>query len=578
MTSVLVDHLWQSTLFALAAAVLTQLLHNNAARCRFWVWLAASMKFLIPFSWLTLLGSQLVSHAAISAPLVPASFATVVQQIADPLGTPEVIMHAPPPTSLRIGELLVVIWVAGCVALGARWLTRWLRIKDAARSATPAPVEAPIEVRSTPLLWEPGVVGILRPVLLLPEGISARLTPSQLQAVIAHELCHVRRRDNLTAAMHMVVEVLFWFHPLVWWIGARLVDERERACDEAVVELGNEPQTYAEGILKVCQFYMESKLACVSGVSGASLKKRIEDIMSHRMTAHLTSLKKILLASVTAAALVLPVIVGLVTAPRVIAQTPGATSDSTPSGSAPFDSIRITKAPGKGSAGIGTDNNDMLIVRNRSLRTVIAFAYDVDRGSVVGGPDWLDKQAYDIEAHARTAVKSGNDMLPLMKTLLADRFGLQLHPDVRPLPAFVLSVDQGSSKLSSSPAFSSELSGGHHPNPGIWANDDVFVATYITLKAFTQDLSLNMGGPVLDQTGLSGTYDFTLRGPRTPEALPAEVQEQLGLHLAAVTAPINVIVVDDVHQPTLGVQPVAASSANAPVGALVSQAAARRAQ
>jgi uncharacterized protein (TIGR03435 family) len=569
VTPVFVDHLWQSTLFALAAAVLTQLLHNNAARCRYWVWLAASIKFLIPFSWLTLLGSRLVSHAAIPARLVPASFATVMQQIADPLGTPGVIMHAPPPTGLRIGEWLAVIWMAGCVALLARWLTRWQRITAAARSATPAPVEAPIAVRSTPLLWEPGVVGILRPVLLLPEGISARLTPSQLQAVIAHELCHVRRRDNLTAAIHMVVEVLFWFHPLVWWIGARLVDERERACDEAVVELGNEPQTYAEGILKVCQFYMESKLTCVSGVSGASLKKRIEDIMSNRMTAHLTSLKKILLASVTAAALVLPVIVGLVTSPRVIAQTPSATSDSTPSGSTPFDSIRITKAPGKGSAGIGTDDNDMLFVRNRSLRTVIAFAYDVDRGSVVGGPDWLDKQTYDIVAHAHTAVKSGNDMLPLVKTLLAERFGLQVHPDVRPLPAFVLSVDQGGSKLSP---------GGHHPNPGIWANDDVFVATYITLKAFTQDLSLNMGGPVLDQTGLSGTYDFTLRGPRTPEALPAEVQEQLGLHLAAVTAPINVIVVDNVREPTLGVQPVAASGAAVPAGALVSQAAARRAQ
>lgn len=558
MTTVFVDHLWQSTLFALAAALLTQLLRNNAARFRYWVWLAASAKFLIPFAWLTVLGAHLLSHSAISGRLVPESFASVVQQIADPLGTSGVIVRAPPPTGFHISELLAAIWVVGCVALLARWLTRWLRIKAATRSATPAPVEAPIEVRSTRLLWEPGVVGILRPVLLLPEGISARLTPSQLQAVIAHELCHVRRRDNLTATIHMVVEVLFWFHPLVWWIGARLVDERERACDEAVVELGNEPQTYAEGILKVCQFYMESKLACVSGVSGASLKKRIEDIMSNRMTAHLTSAKKILLASVTAAALVVPVVVGLVTAPRVIAQTPSAASAGTS-----FDRVKITKAPGKGSAGIGIRDDETLSVLNRPLRTVIAFAYDVDKGSVVGGPDWLDKQSYNIVAHARAAVKSGDDMRPLIKTLLADRFGLQAHPDVRQLAVFVLSVDKGGSKLSSAPAFSSELSGGHHPNPGIWANDDVFVATYISLKGFTQDLSLNMGGPpVLDQTGLSGAYDFILRGPRTPEALPAELQEQLGLKLDAVTAPIDVIVVDDVHEPTLDVRPAAASSAD----------------
>ena len=57
----------------------------------------------------------------------------------------------------------------------------------------------------------------------------------QLEAVIAHELCHVRHRDNLIAAIHMFVETVFWFHPLVWWIGKRMVEERERACDEEVL-------------------------------------------------------------------------------------------------------------------------------------------------------------------------------------------------------------------------------------------------------------------------------------------------------------------------------------------------------
>lgn len=81
-----------------------------------------------------------------------------------------------------------------------------------------------------------------------------KLTDAQLESVIAHELCHVRRHDNLAAALHMLVEAVFWFHPLVWWIGARLVDERERACDEEVVRLGSDPQIYAESILKVCEF------------------------------------------------------------------------------------------------------------------------------------------------------------------------------------------------------------------------------------------------------------------------------------------------------------------------------------
>ncbi len=163
----------------------------------------------------------------------------------------------------------------------------------------------------TPGLFEPGVVGLLRPILLLPDGITERLTPSELKAVIAHELCHVRRRDNLFAAIHMVVEMLFWFHPFVWWIGARLVDERERACDEEVLSQGNAAGVYADAILSVCRLYVESPLACVSGVSGASIRRRIEAIMSNRRLQGLNRAKKFLLATAgNFAALAIPVAIG----------------------------------------------------------------------------------------------------------------------------------------------------------------------------------------------------------------------------------------------------------------------------
>ena len=89
--------------------------------------------------------------------------------------------------------------------------------------------------------FEPGVVGIWRPVLLLPDGLADRLSSAQLSAVIAHERSHIRSHDNFAAAVHMLVEALFWFHPLVWWMEGRLIDERERACDEEVLRSGTDP-------------------------------------------------------------------------------------------------------------------------------------------------------------------------------------------------------------------------------------------------------------------------------------------------------------------------------------------------
>src|SRR5262249_3858094 len=137
----------------------------------------------------------------------------------------------------------------------------------------------PIPVLSSPARFEPGVFGLLRPFLLLPEGLGEHLTPEQFEAIVAHELCHVKRRDNLSSAIHMVVEELFWFDPVVWWIRVRLLEERERRCDEGVLGMGCDPQVYAQGIVAVCKFYLKSPLVCVSGVTGADLKRRVQTIM-----------------------------------------------------------------------------------------------------------------------------------------------------------------------------------------------------------------------------------------------------------------------------------------------------------
>src|ERR1035438_281396 len=115
----------------------------------------------------------------------------------------------------------------------------------------------------------------------------------------------------MAAAVHMVVEAIFWFRPLVWWLGSRLVEERERACDEEVLQLGSEPSVYAESILKVCEFCVESPLACVSGVTGADLSKRVRSIMTLRLR-RLGIAGKMALAALALAAIAAPVAFGVV--------------------------------------------------------------------------------------------------------------------------------------------------------------------------------------------------------------------------------------------------------------------------
>src|SRR2546430_9093809 len=119
----------------------------------------------------------------------------------------------------------------------------------------------------------------------------------------------------------MLVQAVFWFHPALWWIGTRLVEERERTCDEAVLQAGNEAQIYAEGILNVCKLYVESPLACVSGVTGSDLKKRIEVIMTNHVVLRLNFTKRIVLAVAGLAALAAPVVVGVMNAPAIRAQS-----------------------------------------------------------------------------------------------------------------------------------------------------------------------------------------------------------------------------------------------------------------
>ena len=254
-----------------------------------------------------------------------ATLSNAMDQIAQPLAEAQSFMAVGPAAMTHsfhpLPQILLSIWACGILVLAFSWARDWWRLFAAARTASPVAMQAGVPVLSSPSLLEPGIFGIFKPVMMLPKGITDRLNSAQMQAIVAHEMCHVRRRDNLTFALHMAVETIFWFHPLVWWIRARLIEEREQACDEAVLQSGSEAEVYAEGILNVCKFYVESPLACASGVTGSDLKQRIVRIMTKRLGDDLSMGRKLLLGAVATVAFAFPVVFGLAHTAQIFAQT-----------------------------------------------------------------------------------------------------------------------------------------------------------------------------------------------------------------------------------------------------------------
>jgi uncharacterized protein (TIGR03435 family) len=451
---------------------------------------------------------------------------------------------------------------------------------------------------SAPGLVEPGIFGIFRPVLLLPERIGERLDRAQLDAILAHELCHVRRRDNLTAVIHMVVQAVFWFHPLVWWLGARLVDERERACDEEVVRLGAKPPVYAEAILNICKLYMESPLVCVSGVTGADLKKRIEAIMSHRSVLKLNFARRMMLVTAALTALAAPVAVGILHAPAVRAQSPQAAQSAA---AAPaFEVASVKLIPNCNVAAGGSSQSPVSFhLPCLPLRGLIRLAYSAQPGAnfpsrvleVLGGPGWLDTDHYEIFAKAAGAASQAEMMGPMLQKLLEERFQVKVHKESRDAPVYELTTTnnpklQLSKDGSCVPMDLNNLPGNVKPGDpmpkycggggGTFREGHLVQDWYGVTMA---ELAVRMFAgrvdrPVVDKTGLTGRYDIhlefvpddmpgagpaRLNGVERPD-LPAPdasgpsiftaLQEQLGLKLSPAKGSVEVIVVDHAEKPS----------------------------
>ena len=499
--------------------------------------------------------------------------------------------------------VLAGVWLCGVVVVLGVWGGGWRKVMRTLRRAVRAEdddgrevrilrrVEAAMGARRPVRLmlsreWmEPGIFGILRPVLIWPEGLSARLDDEHIEAIVAHELMHARRRDNLTAALHMLVEAAFWFHPLVWWMERRMVEERERACDEAVVEMGSRPGVYAESLLKAVRFCVESPLVCVAGVTGADLNRRVRSIMTLRLR-KLGVAGKVGLTALGLAAIAVPLAFGVVRMIPVYGQVLKAT------GPLPSYEVVVIKPSQEGARGASTEGEETHYLMTAKM--LIQFAYGIFNPpkvmdlNVVGGPDWINTDVFSIvgkmdsaefEQEQKLGRAQKHERRQLMEqSLLADRFKLKMHTETRDVPVYALTVIKGGPKMT--PA--KDVTGGAHvnPNPGsttpeqltrgliVQAKGRNFVMTVkgMTLDFFVDALGAQKetaGKQVVNQTGLTGAYDFTLTwGPEDSASVDngnsneviepplfTAIQQQLGLKLADGKGPAEVVVIDHIEKP-----------------------------
>jgi len=581
----LANHLWQSSLWVAGTWALTLMLRRNRAAVRYWLWLAASVKFFIPFSLLVSFGRQLswtpasrIAHPHLS--IVMNEFSRPFPVLVSVSASVPVLRPMMPPGSSAIPSILLALWISGFAVSILLWICHWRHMCSVRRRAVRLPIDFPLPVLSTPTRLEPGVLGIINPVLLLPEDITTKLAAEQLDAVLAHELCHVRRLDNLTGAIHLSVEAVFWFFPVLWWMRGRLVEERERACDEDVLRLGKEPQTYAEGILNVCKSYLGCPAHCVSGVTGSDLKKRIQAILAGSVVHELSVAKRAALMAAGMMALLVPVTIGVIGGRIVHAQSrPFIPWDSLPGGAlmaaqtsakpqAPstpqFEVASIKPAspsappPGRLTrieAIIGTSPG-LLTARSATLKELIVGAYSLERYQVAAGPEWIESARFEVQGKAAGAA-SRQQLLLMLRPLLADRFKLAFHRETKEMAVYALTVAKDGPKFQTSKAWPESKP--HPLNHLGYDVDMAWLATYLT--------HLGSDMPVIDKTGLAGKYDLDLDMGRIAAAASTDaggtpgmgamfqatvnaVEDQLGLKLVRTKAPLDIFVVDHAERPS----------------------------
>lgn len=331
MIPALVRHVVESTVFATLVAIFpTFLMRRRSAAARHAVWLVAASKFALPTALLATAGEWLRSLLP-ARPLLSASSVMVPGFLP---GAGSV-----PATSGSTGwapALLLAFWIAGTAVMLVVWL-RGVVASEGAVAAAPEPeaealsrmqwkigLHRRVELRSSRSHGEPGIRGVRRLTITIPEGLSLLLAPREFDAVLIHELAHAKRRDNLTRGFVHALVCLFWFDPILWWIERRIIAEQELASDEFVLCHGTDSEEYADGILKVCRACFAGGVTGVCGIAGPNLKSRLEAIMSFKPNRLNQRAPWFLVGVFASAMIIVPLAIGFLAATPALGQAASA--------------------------------------------------------------------------------------------------------------------------------------------------------------------------------------------------------------------------------------------------------------
>jgi bla regulator protein blaR1 len=285
---------------------------------------------------------------------------------------------------------------------------------------------------------------------------------------------------------------------------------------------------------------------------------------------------------------------GFISTPRVRAQTPR--TEAAPSPSFEVASVKQNHSGTRGRL-FQLGDPSRFVTTNMPTKDLIEFAYNIKDFQISGGPSWITSQGYDIQATVEDTLvpemqklsrDQRSDQFRLMlRSLLADRFKLSLSHSTKDLPGFALVVAKGGSKLTevappdpqAAPAPPPPAPGNGRPplGPGGFmlmmqpGGTATATANTVPISNLANLLSMQLGRPVLDQTGLTGTYSFTLKfisdtglggGPLPPAPASADapdtagtsiftaIQDQLGLKLESTKTPVETYVIEHIEEPS----------------------------